>query len=320
MKTKFSFLFVVFLGLSNTFNTAYSQIAISNVAEIPKIKLGTLFVAMKDPNSIKDKEYVAVFIKNWTFSKIECIKYSDLEKNIAINNSFLTIGASSSGIESVVGTSADNSKTNVFLELWTTNGNFVYDPKKRKHFNLNDKIQIARLELFTDNFASSSPSMLYKMDFDAKGHIKNWGTGIITNYIQMLTAYLNKAQEHASNTEIINKQEVQKLNTQTLFIPDYVLTKFNKSTGDETKMFDEKEIFEDYKLGYKLISIADLNTKIVSDTTPFYYIIYIKSGNDKYINVVNSITGEIIYSAFTSQSYNFKSGDLKDLQKVVQKK
>ena len=220
MKTKFSFLFVVFLGLSNTFNTAYSQIAISNVAEIPKIKLGTLFVAMKDPNSIKDKEYVAVFIKNWTFSKIECIKYSDLEKNIAINNSFLTIGASSSGIESVVGTSADNSKTNVFLELWTTNGNFVYDPKKRKHFNLNDKIQIARLELFTDNFASSSPSMLYKMDFDAKGHIKNWGTGIITNYIQMLTAYLNKAQEHASNTEIINKQEVQKLNTQTLFIPD----------------------------------------------------------------------------------------------------
>lgn len=319
MKIKLLFL-VVFFTLTNTFNLAYSQISISNVAEIAKIKTGTLFVAMKDPNSIKDKEYVAVFMKNWTFSKVECIKYTDLEKNIAPNNSFLTIGASFSGIESVAGNSADNSKTNVFLELWTTNGNFIYDPKKRKHFNLNDKIQIARLDLFTDNFASSNPSMLYKMDFDAKGHIKNWGAGIITNYIQTFIFFLNKAQERVSKSEIINKQELQKLNFQTLFIPDYILTKFNKSTGDETQKFEEKELFEDYKLSYKLVSTADLNTKIINDKTPFYYLIYLKSGNDKFINVVNALSGEIVYSTFTSQSYNFKSSDLKELQKAVQKK
>jgi len=313
-------LLVVFLGLTNIFNIAYSQISISNVAEIAKIKTGTLFVAMKDPNSVKDKEYVDVFIKNWTFSKVECVKYTDIEKNISPNNSFLTIGASSSGIESVAGNSADNSKTNVFLELWTTNGNFVYNPAKRKHFNLNDKIQIARLELFTDNFASSSPSMLYKMDFDAKGHIKNWGAGIITNYIQTLISFLDKGQEHALNSEIINKQEVQKLNAQTLFVPDYVLTKFNKSTGDETQKMEEKELFADYKLSYKLTSLSDLNAKILNEKSPFYYLIYIKSGNDKYVNVVNSATGEMTYSAFTSQSYNLKSGDLKDLQKAVQKK
>lgn len=319
MKTKFLFLLVVLLGLTNSFSKVYSQISISNVGEISKIKTGTLFVAMKDPNSIKDKEYVAVFIKNWTFSKVECIKYTDVEKNIAPNNSFLTIGASSSGIESVGGTT-DNSKTNVFLELWTTNGNFVYDPKKRRHFNLADKIQIARVELFTDNFASSNPSMLYKMDYDAKGHIKNWGTGILTNYIQTLVSFLDKAQERTSNTEISNKQELQKLNSQTLFVPDYVLTKFNKSSGDESQKVEEKELFADYKLNYKSISIADLNSKIVNETTPFYYLLFIKSGNDKYVSVTNSVTGEIVYSAFTSQSYNLKSGDLKDLQKAVQKK
>ena len=105
-----------------------------------------------------------------------------------------------------------------------------------------------------------------------------------------------------------------------MFIPDYVLTKFNKSTGDETQKIEEKELFADYKLNYKLIPVADLNTKILNDTTPFYYMLFVKSGNDKYISVTNSVTGEMVYSAFTSQSYNLKSGDLKELQKAIQKK
>ena len=298
----------------------YGQIAISNVAEIAKIKKGTLFVAMKDPNSIKDKEYVDVFMKNWTFSKIACIKYSEVEKNIAPNNSFLTIGASATGIETVADNSADYSKTNVFLELWTTNGKFVYNPTKRKHFDLNDKIQIARIELFTDFATLSSPSMLFKMDYDGKNHIKNWGKGILSNYIQTLLAFLDKGEARSLTTEILKKEELTKLNTETVFVPNYVLTKFNKASGDETKKFEEKEIFEDYKLNYKLLATADLNAKILNDSTPFYYLLLVKSGNDKFISVINSVSGEIIYSAFTPQSYNLKSSDLKELQKAIQKK
>ena len=316
MKIIFNCMVLLLMGIQ----TSFSQIAISNVAEIAKIKTGTLFVAMKDPNSIKDKEYVAVFMKNWTFSKIACIKYSEVEKNIAPNNSFLTIGATSSGIESVADNSADYSKTNVFLELWTTNGKFVYNPTKRKHFNLNDKIQIARIELFTDFVALSNPSMLYKTDYDGKNHIKNWGTGILTNYIQTLIAFLNKSEEQNLTAEILKKEEIIKLNAETLFIPNYVLTKFSKSSEDENKKFEEKELFNAYKLNYKLLSVEDLNAKILNDKIPFYYLLSVKSGNDKFISVVNSVSGEIIYSTHTPQSYNLKSVDLKELQKTIQKK
>lgn len=316
MKTKLNCLLVFFI----TIHSGFSQIVLSNVGEIAKIKSGTLFVAMKDPNSVIDKEYAALFLKNWTFSKVECIKYSEVEKNIAPNNSFLTIGAAASGVESVAGSNADFSKTNVFLELWTTNGKFVYNPAKRRHFNLNDKIQIARIEMFTDYVVAANPSMLYKTDYDGKGHIKNWGTGIVTNYIQTLVAYLNNGKEHNLTTEIANREELKKLAVETLFVPNYVLTKFSKSSADETKQSDEKEIFEDYKLNYKILTTSDLNRKILEDKTPFYYLLFIKSGNDKFINVVNSISGEIIYAKGTSQSYNLKSSDLKELQKAIQKK
>jgi hypothetical protein len=57
---------------------SFSQIAITNTAEIAKIKEGTLFFAMKDPNLPKAAAYVEAIKKAWTFSKVECIKYTDV--------------------------------------------------------------------------------------------------------------------------------------------------------------------------------------------------------------------------------------------------
>lgn len=300
---------------------SFGQIAISNVGEIEKIKSGTTFVAMKDPNALKSKEYQDAFQKNWTFSKVAFIKYTDIEKNIAPNNSFITIGGFTNSVQSIGGSgNADYSNTHLYLELWTTNGNFVYNPKKRKHFDNKDKIQIGRIELFTDFASLINPDNLYKSDYDSNGHIRNWGAGILSNYIQNLTVLLNKGQEQKLFSEIVNKDELKKLSNETLFVPDYVLTKFNKFTGDESKKHEEKEIFDDYKLKYKLLSTSELNTKIINEKTPFYYLIYIKSSTDKFISIVNSITGEFIYSAYTPLSYNIKSGDLKDIQKAIQKK
>jgi len=92
MKTKFKYFITTFvLGVIVTFN-ANSQISISNISEIAKIKSGTTYIAMKDPNSEKAKEYVDAIKNNWTISKFEFIKYSEIEKFISPENSFLTIG------------------------------------------------------------------------------------------------------------------------------------------------------------------------------------------------------------------------------------
>ena len=316
MKLKISLLQFIGIVIVVIPTKIYGQIGIINVGEIAKIKTGTTFFAMKDPASPKAAAYVDAIKKNWTLSKVECIKYTDVEKNIAPNNSFVTIGANMISSNSTM----ESTETRIYLELWTTNGNYTYDPKKRKHFNQTDKISLATVELFADFTAQNYPSSLYKMDYDASGHLENWSAGIIANYIQQLTILLNKGETREVKTVFYNGAELKKLASETLFIPDYVMTTFSKNSDDESKKYETKEIFDGFNLTYKMLSSEELNDKILNNPTPFYYLLFIKTINEKFVTVTNSKTGEIIYTGYSGSPSNFKSSDLKDLQKAVQKK
>ncbi|NNT70926.1 hypothetical protein HKT18_01740 [Flavobacterium sp. IMCC34852] len=314
MKSKNSFFSFILVSLFPLFS--FSQITLTNTAEVTKIKQGTTYFAMKDPASPAAAGYVAAIKKAWTLGKVECIKYTEVEKNIAPNNSFVTIGANMTTSNSALA----STETRIYLELWTTNGKYTYDPKKRRHFNQQDKIVVATVELFADFFAQNNPSALYKMDYDAAGHFKNWGTGVLSNYIQQLCTLLEKGTECAAKTEIANTGELQKLASATLFIPDYVMIKFPKNADDESKKYTDKEIFDDFTQAYKVLPTAELNDKILTNATPFYYLLFIKTPTEKFVTVTNSQTGEIIYSAYTGSATNFKSSDLKELQKATLKK
>ena len=314
MKSKITFTSLITIALFPLFS--FAQITITNTAEVAKLKQGTTYFAMKDPASPKAIAYVDAIKKAWTLNKVECIKYTDVEKNIAPNNSFVTIGANMTTSNSTLA----STETRIYLELWTTNGKYTYDPKKRRHFNQADKISIATIELFADFYAQNNPSALYKMDYDAAGHFKNWGTGILANYLQQLTVLLNKGTDCLAKTEIANKEELSKMSTATLFIPDYVLTKFNKNSDDESKKYTDKEIFDGFSQSYKVLPLAELNDKIANNPTPFYYLLLIKTPTEKFVTVTNSQTGEIIYMGFTGSAANFKSSDLKELQKAALKK
>jgi hypothetical protein len=294
----------------------FSQITLTNTAEITKIKQGTTYFAMKDPASPAAAGYVAAIKKAWSLSKVECIKYTEVEKNIAPNNSFVTLGANMTTSNSTLA----STETRMYLELWTTNGKFTYDPKKRRHFNQADKIVVATIELFADYYAQNNPSAMYKMEYDAAGHFKNWGTGVLSNYLQQLCTLLEKGNECNAKTEIANATELQKMAGSTLFVPDYVLTKFGKNSDDESKKYPEKEIFEGYTLAYQILSTAELNEKIVNSTAPFYYLLYVKTPSEKFVTVTNAQTGEIIYLGYTAAAANFKSADIKALQKMSAKK
>lgn len=294
----------------------FSQITLTNTAEIAKIKQGTTYFAMKDPASPTATAYVAAIKKAWSLSKVECIKYTDVEKNIAPNNSFVTLGANMTTSNSTLAAT----ETRMYLELWTTNGKFTYDPKKRRHFNQADKIVVATIELFADYYAQNNPSAMYKMEYDAAGHFKNWGAGVLSNYLQQLCTLLEKGNECNAKTEIANTAELQKMAGSTLFVPDYVLTKFGKNSDDESKKYPEKEIFEGYTLAYQVLSTAELNEKIVNSSVPFYYLLFVKTPSEKFVTVTNAQTGEIVYLGYTAAAANFKNADMKALQKKSGKK
>ena len=161
---------------------------------------------------------------------------------------------------------------------------------------------------------------MYKMEYDAAGHFKNWGAGVLSNYLQQLCTLLEKGNECNAKTEIANTAELQKMAGSTLFVPDYVLTKFAKNSDDESKKYTEKEIFEGITLSYKLLSLDQLNEKIVNSSAPFYYLLFVKTPTEKFVTVTQSQTGEIIYLGYTASASNFKNADAKAIQKTTVKK
>lgn len=295
--------------------TTTAQISISNTEELVKVKAGTTYIAMKDPSSANAEAYVAAAKKYWTFSKIECIAYKEVEQHIAPNASFITIGGSMSGSSSANA----NTETRLYLEFWTTDGTYKHDPKKRRHFNQEQKIVLATVELFPDYLTQTNPSLLYKIDYDAGGHLKNWSDGLFGNMLQMLCKALEENKVRTYKEEFLEQSQVNALSSTTLYIPEYVLTKFQKNSGDETKKQDEKVLMADYPYSYKVVTTDELNTKINDPEANIYYLLFIKSGDDRFVSVTNSKTGLIIYSAFSGSGSSLKPSDLKALAKTASK-
>lgn len=300
----------------------FGQIGVSNISELPRLKNGITYIVVKDPNSDKDKEYFNVFKKNWTFSKIEVIKYSEIESHLSPENSFLTLSGysytsqfSRLGSDGMEHRGVSYNITHIYLEFWTCTEE--YFKKQKKELSSSDKIQIGRIELYTDYKTLAQPDMFFKPDYDENEHIRNWGSGILKNNIKTLMSYLNANSEHWLYSDALNYHELKKLKDAVLYVPDYVLIESNKFSGDESKRHKEEDVFGSYKLKYKLLSTKDLNEKILNDKEGFYYLTYIKSCTDKYVNVVNSLTGEIVYSKYVPASYNIKSKDLKTLYKKI---
>ncbi|MES2764212.1 MAG: hypothetical protein V4677_18490 [Bacteroidota bacterium] len=311
---------VCFIALATLSLKSYSQIGISNITEIEKIKKGTTYVAMKNPSDESSKVFIEIFKKYWTISKIEFIKYSDIKNHISPENSFFSVGGYMTDTQFInsfgSGRGIHYEITHIYLELWTCDEAYFKNTKPDKVFDTQDKWEVGRIELFTDFPTLSSPRNIYQSDYnDWENHIRNWGPGILKNQLQALMVLLQKGEKKSLYTSSFDEKQLKNLNTDTLFIPDYVMTKFNKFSGDESEFHKQKDLFEDYNLPYKIITKEQLNNKIITDKNGFYYMIYIKSSTDKYISIINSLTGEIVYSKYSPVSYNIKPGDLKAIQK-----
>lgn len=324
----------IFFTIAIAFNSN-AQIAIANLDRIPELKNGTTYIVMKDPDFPGAKEYIEMFKRIWTISKIQFIKYSDVHNHYGKGNYFLSMGgykfadqytlmfgglfSGADGNTNYYPKAAWFEETHIYLELWTCTDNFL-EKKGDKELKLNNTIQLARIDLYTDIPAYDDPKYLYAEEYNSTVRIRNWGVGILENYVQSMMTYFNHNQERKLYSATTNKAELAKLKTETLYVPNYVLIQYDKKTNGETGKHLESDLFKKYTLKHKLLTIEELNAKIVNKQEPIYYFIYVKSRVDKFVSVVNSVTGEMIYARYTPMSYNLQPDDLNDLQLEVQSK
>jgi hypothetical protein len=286
-----------------------AQIAINVINDLARIKSGTTYITMRDPESEIAKDYIEVYKKYWTLSKIEFIKYNEVSSHMSEESTFLTFGG-------FVRTSNNGTSVHLYLELWKFSEKYLNGAKRKKPTGA-DQIQIARIEFFPDFATIVDPNEIFKFDYDGDGHFRNWSPGLLKNYIQQLTILLEANKKRSLFAAAFDNVQLSELKKQTLYVPDYVQIKFGAFTGSESKKIEEKELFEDYKYEYKLLPMSELSNLILTNPDPIYYAVYVKSSTDKYITVFNSATGEIIYTVYKGVSYNIGGKDFKAISNKI---
>ncbi|WP_055437268.1 hypothetical protein [Lacinutrix algicola] len=199
-----------------------------------------------------------------------------------------------------------------------------YKKKYEKTFEAN-KEKLARVDLFPkDTFlptALKSESSVIMDTIYSKDVFYNYKSGFLKNYFQKVNNQLKEGEEYwMYENDFL--PELKKLAKKTLYIPNYHLIKYNpwkmSSEKDEDKF---TEVFENYDHKFEFQDEKEIDRRILAGEE-FYYLRYVRVNSQKFVHIVNSKTGEIVYRNYVAgmlSSYNLKSRHIKDINSKIKK-
>ena len=149
----------------------------------------------------------------------------------------------------------------------------------------------------------------------------NYKSGFLKNYFQKVNNQLKDGEEYWMY-ENDYLPELKKLANNTLFIPNYHLIKFNPwkmKASDNKEEFEE--VLENYDHKFQFQDENEIDKRILAGEA-FYYLRFVRVNSQKFIHIVNSKTGEIIYRNYIAgmlSSYNLKSRHINDINSKIKK-
>jgi hypothetical protein len=182
----------------------------------------------------------------------------------------------------------------------------------------------ARIDLFpsytsildVENAMFNESGLNYQQILYESAVYRNWNIGYLKNAFQLVNKQLLDEKEKWMFEEI-STESLKNLKLETLYIPESALIKFGKFTGDESQKHSVESLLKNYKYKYQIIADDKLSDMISEEETEIYYLSYVKSCTDKFFSVINSKTGEIIYTTFDNLSYNLEAKDFTSLSKEI---
>lgn len=138
--------------------------------------------------------------------------------------------------------------------------------------------------------------------------------GMYKIYLQVIADHINRVEERKLWDSMKDKDEMENLKSDTLFIPDYVLIHFDKFNGNESKR-SEHDMMSGYKYPYKILTGGEISNLIVNSKKTIYILDYVKDVTTKFVTIYKQSTAgaKIIYSDITNITYNIKA---KDFEKI----
>lgn len=147
----------------------------------------------------------------------------------------------------------------------------------------------------------------------------NYNPGFLKNYFQKVNALITEGTTYGLYGGGCTP-EVKQLKNKTLYVPQYVGLKYNSLSRTETDKTEENKValFKDYKYKFEYVDTATLSDRIMAGEE-FYYLRYVMENAQKYVQVVNSKTGEIVYKNYHPMSYNLKEDNMEEIKNAIDK-
>ena len=299
--------------------------------ELEKFKNTTTIFVLS--NIFKEDEYKKILDKAWAVTPYKIVNIKDFNVNDYLDgkHSFVDLR----GLKRTK--SMKNGKDVVDLYLYLNV--FMYDVDKLKKELAKKKgakqkkinkiykkheISIARISLFPTSdfnkiaiYGDNDMIMRYVYGGDC---FYTYELGFLQNFFQKLSSLI-KNEEIYWKYKSDYTAELKNLKTQTLFVPGYMKTMYNpfKGKDNDKRLEDVKKNFSAYAYKYEFQDDDVLNKRILNGEA-FYYLRYARENAEKFIHIVNSKTGEIIYRNYkTGFAYNIKGKHFKELNKAIKK-
>jgi hypothetical protein len=333
----FSFLFLLSLSISG-----FAQISVgpTYVGKAKNFKKGalekfknteTIFILSE---TLDRYDYLKILEASWTITPYQIVHISDfdIEKYLSDDYSFATLG----GTLRTMGKGMSSYSTLfTFIELK------MYDNEKilKKLEKLSpDKKEKKKMEIAEEHLYNFAHIYIYPKDefihTSATKNIDNIFTsmylddvfynykpGFLKNYFQKVNDQLENGEEYwlYENDYL---PELKKLASETLYIPSYLGIQFSALLAEDSDADHEtiEDIFKNYDYNYEIIDDDELSDKIMRGEE-LYYIRYVRMNAERFLQVVNSKTGEIIYRKYLIGllSFKIKPKHIKDLSKDISK-
>jgi len=305
---------------------------------VEKFKKTTTIFILNEKYS--EEEYKKILDQVWKVTPFKIVFHEDFDimDYLRGNYSFFQI----KGFSRNVTTSSGLTTTSLFINLDLNMYNSTkilsklekLSPKKIDK-KINDilssyEIGLAQVPLYPKDefvFGGNYIEDMYKSDI-----FFYYNLGLLKNYFQKTSDLLSFEKEYwlyETDYEI----DLKELAESKLYVPRYIGVKYNGWIGEDSSQDDDniKNIFKNYEYGYEIIGNKELSDKIINEEN-FYYLRYTRRNTEKFLSIVNSITGNIVYRNYpnssgvglgllklSSFSYKIKPKDIRDISLKIKK-
>lgn len=285
--------------------------------DMDKFRQSTTYFILQEKDYEQQPAFEQAIAKVWTITPFKIIRPEEMSKLNKTKSSFFFFG----GFVTIRrGQSTVTHHPHLSYDLFMLSTN----KKGKTEQNLLGKIMLhldsksmnsvlSYAALNNKSFSEKVTPYLYQ-----EATLPNWTPQMLCGYLKVINDGLTSGTLRSIFDEYTDPEGIKALRNQTLYIPDYVNTKYNMFTGAEKEMEnDEVEDNTSYTFANKYLAAKDIEPAAAVQNKAYAYLSYIKSSTDKFVSVFDGKTGKLLYTAYTPVSYNFKSKDLKRIAAKV---